>query len=701
MYKKLLSTIGIALIATLAFAQEEIDLFSLSLEELMNVEIVSASKKSESLFDAPVSSYTITHSEIAKSGVTSIPEALRLCPGVIVRETTNGNYDIHLRGFDNLVRYSEAGAQNNLFTLVMINDRPVFNYNTGGTIWESLPIDLIDVERIEIVRGPTAPLFGPNAVTGVINIITREIDKKGFYSAANLQYGSPKALSANIAVGNKFNERFSFILSANHQQRERGDSLYYLYQIDQFIENTAGIPFAETAYTNPEQSIRKSGINGFIDYQVNEQVDLSLSLGLQSAETQRLYYNGNLTALSTNQINRRHINLNGSFYNIKARVSYTTGSDNLFKGFSLIIPQYDISNADFTLDYQWKINEKLSVRPSVSYQHIVLDDRPYTNTEVGLHGFVNNRITNYTLAGSLKADYHPLDNLRLIGALRLDNFDVPNKSYASYQAAATYKIKEQYLLRAVHSRSTSGAFFVNYFLNILPTPEDSSNFFTYSGNPDLEVANNTMTELGVRIQPTDQLQIDLTLFTQRIKNLSNSVLVSRTPVSETVALNSFQYVALPLEAMQQGLTLSANLVPHRRIQLKPYITLQRTKVENLPVSFVADFTNTIDDTHKTTPSFYGGAFLNFVPHRKLNLNVNPYYFGRHTIYHRDDLLRTPTSGVNNIRGKLLVNTKLSYQILAKFNTYVTVRNLLNDDTREHYGTDRIGRSYFMGASYHF
>ena len=111
--------LGGLFIHTLAFAQEgEVDLFELSLEELMNVEIISASKKTENLFDAPVSSYTITRSEIAKSGVPSIPEALRLCPGVIVRETTNGNYDIHLRGFDNLLRYTESFVQANLLTLV-------------------------------------------------------------------------------------------------------------------------------------------------------------------------------------------------------------------------------------------------------------------------------------------------------------------------------------------------------------------------------------------------------------------------------------------------------------------------------------------------------------------------------------------------------------------------------------------------------
>ena len=66
----------------------------MNLEDLMDVKIVSASKKAESLFDAPLSASGITRDEIKKAGVTSIPEALRLVPGLIVREMTNGNYDV-------------------------------------------------------------------------------------------------------------------------------------------------------------------------------------------------------------------------------------------------------------------------------------------------------------------------------------------------------------------------------------------------------------------------------------------------------------------------------------------------------------------------------------------------------------------------------------------------------------------------------
>src|SRR5438105_13784916 len=131
---------------------------SLSLRDLLNVKIVSASKKSEFLFDAPLSVSVVTKEEIRKAGCTSIMEALRLVPGMIVREQSNGNYDIHLRGMDNVPPNSAFDITSNTTTLVMIDNRPIYSYFKGGTFWETFPIDINDVEKIEVVRGPAAAL---------------------------------------------------------------------------------------------------------------------------------------------------------------------------------------------------------------------------------------------------------------------------------------------------------------------------------------------------------------------------------------------------------------------------------------------------------------------------------------------------------------------------------------------------------------
>lgn len=691
--------LGCLFLAPCAFAQDDVDLFELSLEELMNVEIISASKKSENLFDTPVSSYTITRSEIAKAGITSIPEALRLCPGVVVREITTGNYDIHLRGFDNLVRYTQSYAQNNTLTLVMIDDRPVFNHNTGGTIWESLPIDLVDVERIEIVRGPAAPLFGPNAVTGVINIITRRTERSGFYTSAHTQYGTPGTRGANVAVGNQFSDRWSAIVSANYQHRERSDDAYYVYGADQYLKNleAAGVPFAQDAYPRPELAQEKYGINGFLTYQPSEQSNWTLSAGLQEAEAQRLYYNFDATALNTSTINRQHVQLSGRVHNLGIRASHTAGSENLYVGFGLIRPEYDVRNTDVVVDYQIKISDKLSLRPELSFQQAVIDDRDYIAG--GNIGFVNSRVSNYTASGSIKADYRPVKNWRWVAATRVDKFRVPDRAYVSYQLATTYKIAERYLLRAAQSRSTSGAFFSSYFINVPVVPTSFTQGVVFIANPELDVVSNTMTEVGVRAQATNTLQFDVALFRQSIGNLNYPYVVNETMLTDNFEVESLQSLNLPTKATQLGVTLSANYVPNARVQIKPFITWQATQVEDLPITQAAGFPDVINDTHRSTPTVYGGAFINYTPYRRLNVNLSAYFFNQHTISHVADLRRSSVAG--KIPGKLLTNAKVAYQVAKKLNFYVNGRNLLGNDTREYYGTDRIGRSLLGGVSYNF
>jgi iron complex outermembrane receptor protein len=136
----------------------------LSLEELMNVRVTTASRTSEPLFAAPVAAYVITRDEILRSGVRSLPEALRLAPGVeVAREGTHG-WSITIRGFN-------SDLSNKL--LVLIDGRSVYSPLFAGVFWDAQNYLLEDVDRIEVVAGPGGTLWGANAVNGVINVITR------------------------------------------------------------------------------------------------------------------------------------------------------------------------------------------------------------------------------------------------------------------------------------------------------------------------------------------------------------------------------------------------------------------------------------------------------------------------------------------------------------------------------------------------
>jgi iron complex outermembrane receptor protein len=144
------------------------NLIELSLEELMEIEVTSPGKKIQKLSDVPAAVYVITHDDIRRSGATSIPEALRLAPGVQVARIDANKWAITVRGF--------AGRFANKL-LVLIDGHTVYNTAFSGVYWDIQDTMLEDIDRIEVIRGPGAALWGANAVNGVINIITRRADE--------------------------------------------------------------------------------------------------------------------------------------------------------------------------------------------------------------------------------------------------------------------------------------------------------------------------------------------------------------------------------------------------------------------------------------------------------------------------------------------------------------------------------------------
>jgi len=140
------------------------ELLELSLDQLMDVEVTSVSKKSQTLGETAAAVYVIRAEDIRRSGATSIPEALRLAPGVQVSAVGHNKWAVSIRGFAD--RFSNK-------LLVLVDGRSVYTPLFSGVLWEALDVPLESIDRIEVIRGPGASIWGANAVNGVINIITK------------------------------------------------------------------------------------------------------------------------------------------------------------------------------------------------------------------------------------------------------------------------------------------------------------------------------------------------------------------------------------------------------------------------------------------------------------------------------------------------------------------------------------------------
>src|ERR1700678_4242609 len=157
----------------------EEDLTRLSLQDLANVEVTSVSKAPEELQRAAASIYVITHEQIVRSGATRLMDALRLAPNLLVTQTSATNYVISARGFG-----GNPAAQNFSNKLLMLIDgRSVYTPLYSGIYSDAQDVMLEDVDRIEVISGPGATLWGANAMNGVVNIITRSAyNTKGAYA---------------------------------------------------------------------------------------------------------------------------------------------------------------------------------------------------------------------------------------------------------------------------------------------------------------------------------------------------------------------------------------------------------------------------------------------------------------------------------------------------------------------------------------
>jgi len=160
-------TLGLSGVATGAAAQAvpvPLDLGRATIEELMKIQVTSASRKEQRADEVPAAVFVITQDDIRRSGMRTLPELFRMVPGVQVAEINSSTWAVSIRGLND--QYSNK-------LLVLIDGRSIYQRAFSGVFWDAADLVLDDIDRIEVVRGPGGAVWGANAVNGVINIVTK------------------------------------------------------------------------------------------------------------------------------------------------------------------------------------------------------------------------------------------------------------------------------------------------------------------------------------------------------------------------------------------------------------------------------------------------------------------------------------------------------------------------------------------------
>jgi len=207
----LLSTLlTMQVMAAQAASSETEELIGLSLEELLQVEVTTLSRKPQTLSSSPAAVFVVTQTDIQKSGARTLPDILRMVPGLQVAQADASSWAVTARGSNGIF----AGK-----LLVLQDGRPLYGPMYSGVRWDAQDTDLSSIDRIEVIRGPGAVMWGSNAVNGVINIITKDsAETQGF--KADVAVGNYTNLETTLRWGGKAGDNVNYRLFGKYFDRD-------------------------------------------------------------------------------------------------------------------------------------------------------------------------------------------------------------------------------------------------------------------------------------------------------------------------------------------------------------------------------------------------------------------------------------------------------------------------------------------------
>jgi iron complex outermembrane receptor protein len=653
------------------------ELFYGNSEEVGGTFSSTSSKNEERLFLTPLSVSIVTAKQIQQSGITTIAEAMKLVPGVIVREQTNGQFDVHIRGLETVASGATLTGLNNSKTLIMIDNRIVYDYFTGGIFWDALPLGIEDVQRIEIVRGAVSSLYGANAVTGVIHIFTKRAESNR-HIKTSLTLGSKNSEILHLSADKQF-ESVSMRLSAVSEKRERYENSYFSFT-DRDYKNVDDIEITSTNKrpSNPEKAIDKQSINLMLNNDRLHYLNYDLTLFHQQSEVQKVHISSNDTPLTENISHTSGLNLKINYGDLKSRFSHHYGQQETLNFTDFI---YDIKISQASLAYQFKL-PKLLIQPGIDFYSIT-----YDGSFIG--GERTTQETNYML----RVEYTPDMKWRFISAFSYSDFNAPADKYLNYQLLSTYQLSFDTSLRASIQAASSSPFMASQYTNIEFTfPNDPSQRIDVKGDKNARLNKIVTYEVGMRHQLYFNNFIEVEAFHSEIKDLTNLIIQQPVMINgQTVVERSLENI--PQVAIQQGATINW-IYEGSHWDLNAFFNWQHTEIHDQTESLFQG-ADTFDEYSNSTPKYYAGLNMNWEIRQNLNLNVLSNYLHEHRFE-----LQQP-QGTKNIPSALYTNITLNYQYNTKITGFLSIKNLSDQKESQHFYTDRLEPIFFMGVDVKF
>jgi iron complex outermembrane recepter protein len=498
--------------------------------------VFSASRHLERLFNTTSAIYVITSDDMRRAGIRNLPEALRMAPGVQVGRISSGHWAVTARGFNG--QYANK-------LLVLKDGRSIYTFNYAGVFWEAQDLMIDNIERIEIIRGPGASLWGANAVNGIINIITKKTeDSQG--GLVSTGFGEEDR---------QFNIRYGDQLSDNLKYRIYTKG----FSGDSFKKTPSDLRNPKSLSENDRDDSWKNFRSGFrVDWAMSNKDNLFIS-----GELFRVFLNQQWGLYSPEPPSYGGWNFDGTYndgHNILARWERSY-SDNSDLALQLYYDYTDMDMAIFkekrdTLDIDFQhrfttLYDILMITWGLGYRNtydementFTLSYSPENLSYDLFTGFVQNELwaieeeMKFTLG--CKIEHHQYTGYELQPTLRMLYLFSEDFSLwaAASQAKRTPSRINHDMTQVIGDRAPGSQF----------NPTSLVMYGMWNYNDNIKSEDLKAYELGVRLKPDKEVEFDLSLFLHKYKDLMLYVFHQAPPNFNNDSAYPYLYELIPIE----------------------------------------------------------------------------------------------------------------------------------------------------------
>jgi iron complex outermembrane receptor protein len=535
------------------------DLYQISLQALMDMEVTSVSKREQKLSQAAAAIFVINQDDIRRSGALNIPDLLRMVPGLDVAQINANTWAISARGFN--YQFSNK-------LLVLIDGRTVFTPSQDGVNWDTQDVPLEDIERIEVIRGPGATIWGSNAVNGVINVITKSTsDSLGTLLTAGS--GNENRAFGTAQGGGAFADDVTYRVFAKYLDVDNlpaimgpdSDGWHLLhggFRIDGHVFDADSMTLQGDLYKGGERAV----IGHIASFSPPDNENVARSAPLSGG------------------------NVLGRWHHVLSSTSETT-LQIYFDRYVRLGPQLDESCNTIDVDFQQntRVGSRHNFVWGMGYRYaadrtVPTIDQAFLPADMDLRlfsAFIQDEITlrpdRVTLIVGSKIEHNEFTGFEIEPSARI---------------AFTPSTRDTFWAAISNSARTPSLRDVNadFNLAVFALPDGSPAIASIQGSRNPKSEYLLAEELGYRLQPNDWVSIDLTVFRNQYRNLrSFEDGVPKTQYDPVQHTEFPIYQGNRVHGSTEGLELSTKIRATDQWTLSPGYAFLRMNLHNDPGSF--------------------------------------------------------------------------------------------------------------------